>query len=127
MVVRFLTTKLVPAATTLGVAVTVYCSNAAAFFPPILGSDPPVVVVPPPVSPVVPVVPPVIPPVVPPPFVPPPVVVPPVNPPVVPSDRCPTPSEIPEPATVATALIGLAAFGAAGVRKAMKKKDEAKA
>lgn len=39
MVVHFVTTRLIPAAATLGVAVTVYCSNAAAFFPPI--PDPP--------------------------------------------------------------------------------------
>ena len=122
MVVRFVTTKLVPAATTLGVAVTVYCSSASAFFPPILGSDTPVVTVPPPTAPVIPLPPPVVvPPVVPPPFVPPPVVVP---PPVAPTDNCPEPREVPEPATMAMALIGLGALGAAGVRKAMKKKAD---
>lgn len=128
MVVRFVTTKLIPAATTLGVAVTVYCSNAAAFFPPILGSDPPgVVVVPPPVSPqipVPPVSPPVVPPVVPPPFVPP--VVPPTVPPPIPNEHCPNPHEVPEPGTIATAIVGLGLLGAAGARKAMKKKQDEK-
>lgn len=123
MVVRFVTTKLVPAATTLGVAVTVYCSSASAFFPPILGSDPPVVVVPPVTNPQLPT--PVVPPVIPPPFIPP--TVPTV--PVVPNEHCPpTPHEVPEPATMAMALIGLGVAGAAGLRKAMKKKtDEPKA
>lgn len=121
MVVRFVTTKLVPAAATLGVAVTVYCSSASAFFPPILGSDTPVVVVPPPPGPILPNPP--VPPVPPPPFNPPPVVVPPV---VAPNENCPEPHEIPEPATMAMALIGLGALGFAGVRKAMKKKDEPK-
>ena len=45
MVVRFVTTKLIPAAATFGVAISVYSSSASAFFPPILGSDPPPVVV----------------------------------------------------------------------------------
>lgn len=123
MVVRFVTTKLIPAAATLGVAVTVYSSSASAFFPPILGSDPPgVVVVPPPVSPQVPLPPIVVPPVIPPPFVPPPIP-PTVPPPVDPNDHCPHPHEVPEPGTIALALIGLGVAGAAGVRKAMNKKE----
>jgi len=123
MVVRFVTTKLIPAAATFGMAVTVYSSSASAFFPPILGSDPPgVVVVPPPVSPQIPL-PPVVPPVSPPPFVPPPVP-PTVPPPVTPNDTCPTPHDVPEPGTIALALIGLGVAGAAGARKVIKKKKD---
>jgi hypothetical protein len=123
MVVRFVATRLVPAAATLGVAITVYSSPAAAFFPPIGSEPPPVVVVPPPVSPQVPLPPPVVvPPVVPPPFVPPPIP-PTVPPPVVPNDRCPDPQEIPEPGTIALAAIGLGVAGTAGLKKFRKKKD----
>ena len=125
MVVRFVTTKLIPAAATLGVAVTVYSASASAFFPPILGSDQPgVVVVPPPVSPQIPL-PPIVPPVSPPPFVPPPVP-PTVPPPVDTNDHCPDPHDVPEPATIATAIVGLGLLGAAGARKAMKKKSDEK-
>ncbi len=131
MVVRFVTTKLIPAAATLGVAITVYSSSADAFFPPILGSDPLVVVVPPPTRPVNPQPPPVVPPppvivVPPPPFVPPPP--PPRVPPpvVVPNDRCPTPHDVPEPGTMALAAIGLGVAGAAGARKVLKKKQDEK-
>ncbi len=123
MAVRFVAARLIPAAATLGVAITVYSSPAAAFFPPIGSEPPPVVVVPPPVSPQIPVVPPpvVVPPLVPPPFVPPVVPPPPV---VVPNDRCPTPQEIPEPGTIALAAIGLGVAGAAGVKKWKKKAEK---
>jgi hypothetical protein len=114
MGVRFVTSKLIPAAATLGVAVTVYSSTATAFFPPIpVGSQ--VVTVPPvsPQIPVVPVVPPVVPPTIPP-VVPPP-------PPPTPNEICPDPQEIPEPATITAALIGLGAVAAGGLRKKLKK------
>lgn len=125
MVVRFLTTRLLPAAT-LGVAVTVYSGPAQAFFPPVpIGSD---VVVTPPPSPIIPVVPPppvvVVPPVSPPPFVPPPVVVPPPLVPVTPEETCPQPNQVPEPATLIGAAIGLGTLGAAGLRKRFKKKAD---
>jgi hypothetical protein len=126
MVVRFLTNRVLPAAT-LGVAVTVYSTPAQAFFPPI--PPPTDVVVTPPPSPVVPLPPPpvvVVPPVSPPPFVPPPVVVPPPPVPVTPDDNCscPCPNQVPEPATLAGAVIGLGALGAAALRKRFKKKAD---
>lgn len=122
MVVRYLTSKMLPTVATLGVAVTVWSSPASAFFPPIPnGSD---VVVLPPTVPIIPVDPPVvIPPVVPPPFIPPPVVpsVPVV--PVVPGDKC-DPPQVPEPGTIAIAAVGLGAMAAGALRKRLKKKAD---
>jgi PEP-CTERM motif len=117
MVVRFLTTKVLPAVSVGAVALTVYCTTASGFFPPIpIASD--TVITPPTVSPIVPVIPvpppPVVPPpVVPPPFDPPKVVIPPVCPPPPPPHHC----QVPEPATIAVGLIGLGAMGAAALRK----------
>ena len=54
--------KAVITATLTAVPFTIYCSNASAFFPPVITVPPPVVVVPPPVVPPI-VVPPVVPPV----------------------------------------------------------------
>lgn len=97
--------KVLPAVTfTFTVApFVVYAPAAAAFFPPLWPISPPVMVVPPLASPPVVVEPPVVPPVVvDPPIVPPVVVEPPINPP--PSNT------IPEPATVISGLVGLAAM-----------------
>jgi hypothetical protein len=122
MVVRFITTKVLPAVSVSAVAMTIYCSTACGFFPPIpIASD--TVVTPPTVSPIVPIIPvpppPVVPPpVVPPPFVPPTVVVP---PPVVPPP--PVHCQVPEPATITVGLIGLGAFGAAALRKKFGKQN----
>lgn len=114
--------KLLPVATVTFTAApfALWVQPAQAFFPPILTSPPPVVVVPP-ISPP-PVI--VVPPVSPPPFVPPPpppVVVPPVVPPVVVPPTCPPPPPcgVPEPATLVSGLIGLAAV--AGYR--LRRKD----
>ncbi|MFM8271249.1 MAG: PEP-CTERM sorting domain-containing protein [Gemmata sp.] len=97
----------------------VWAGEAQAFFPPVWNVPPPVVVVPPVTPPPIVVVPPVSPPpFVPPPVVPPVIVVPPVSPPpiVVPPCYCPPPPcGVPEPTTVASGLIGLAA--AAGYRR----------
>ena len=116
MVVRFITTKVLPAVSVGAVALTVYCTAANGFFPPIpIASD--TVVTPPTVSPIVPIIPvpppPLVPPpLVPPPFVPPATVVPP--PPVVPPpEHC----QVPEPASITVGLIGLGALGAAVLRK----------
>lgn len=118
--------KLLPAVTVTLTTVpfAVWSAPAQAFFPP-AWSVPPVVTVVPPVAPP-PLI--VVPPVSPPPFVPPPVVppvivVPPVCPPPIvvppPHCQCPLPNGVPEPATVARALIGLAAV--AGYRFRRKK------
>lgn len=115
MVVRFLATKVIPAAA-VGAAVTVYCAPVQAFFPPVPnGSD--VVVTPPPVSPISPLPPPVSPPPVPP---PPPPLVPPPPPPSPPPPPCgcdPRPQCVPEPATVVSGLIGLGAVGLAALKR----------
>jgi hypothetical protein len=124
MVVRFLTTKVLPAVSVGAVALTVYSTTASGFFPPIpIASD--TVITPPTVSPIVPIIPvpppPVVPPpVVPPPFVPPAIVVPPpVSPPPPPPQHC----QVPEPATITVGLIGLGAMGAAALRKKFGKKE----
>jgi hypothetical protein len=109
MVVRFLTTKVLPAVTVASTAVTVYCSSAQGFFPPVPnGSDQ--VVTPPtsPINPLPPVSPPVIPPVAPP---------PPVDP------GC-DPPQIPEPATIISGVIGLSILGAGALKKRYGKKAE---
>jgi hypothetical protein len=120
MVVRFITTKVLPAVSVGAVALTVYCTTANGFFPPIpIASD--AVVTPPTVSPIVPIIPVPPPPVVPPPVVPPPFVTPTtcVKPPVIVDPCVPTPHhcEVPEPATITVGLIGLGALGAAALRK----------
>ena len=120
--------KLLPAVTvTLTAAPFAAWSPAAsAFFPPVWPISPPVVVVPPVLSPPVVVDPPVVPP---PPFVPPvsppPVVVPPVLPPpiVVPPVVPPT-SATPEPATLVTGLIGLAAVAGYRLKRRNGNKEE---
>ena len=104
--------KLLPAVTVVLTAspFVVGAPRAHAFFPPVFPGNPPVTVVPPTVPPPVIVVPPVVPPpVVVPPVVPPPVVVPP---------HCPPPNGVPEPATLISALVGLAAAAAARRRAA---------
>ena len=132
-------------ATTTGlgaIAFTITSGSASAFFPPILAStpDPVTITQPPPVAPIVvapapptPVVvppiliepPPVLPPVVVPP-VPPPPFVPPVSPPNVPQSLPPTcpctcepnvPQTVPEPTTILSGLIGLAAVAGNAVRR----------
>src|SRR5262245_5362835 len=122
--------KLLPAVTvTLSTfPFALWTPTASAFFPPVWGVPPPVVVVPPVAPPVV-----VVPPVSPPPFVPPPsppVIVPPLSPPpiIVVPPVSPPPNGVPEPATVVSGLIGLAA--AAGYRFARlrgRKVEEKKA
>jgi hypothetical protein len=115
MVVRFLATKVLPSVT-VGAAVTVYCTNAQAFFPPIPTTN--TVVTTPPVAPIVPVVPPPVVPVTPP-FVPPPA-------PVRPKPHCnPDPHApccVPEPATVLSGLMGLSLIGAAALKRKFGKK-----
>lgn len=111
--------------TSAGVAIFAFAGpSASAFFPPIIPQDPPVTVTPPPQIIVPPVlVPPVPPPITVPPVSPPPVVVPPVDPPLPPTVLPPvdpplTPQETPEPTTLVSAAIGLAALaGAAAKRK----------
>ncbi|HSQ57395.1 MAG TPA: PEP-CTERM sorting domain-containing protein [Gemmata sp.] len=98
--------------------------HASAFFPPLVPPPPVVVVIPPVVPPVSPP-PVVVPPVVPPPFVPPPpphCIVPPVVPPPVVVPPPPGTHTVPEPATVVTALAGLAAL--AGYSRTRRKNDE---
>jgi hypothetical protein len=119
--------KLLPAVTVTLTTVpfAAWSPTAEAFFPPVWPVSPPVTVVPPAVPPVV--VPPTVPP---PPFVPPPPVVPPVivPPPVVPPiivSPPPPPSGTPEPATLVSSVIGLAAAAGYGLRK-RKKNGEAK-
>lgn len=119
--------KLLPAVTVTLTTVpfAAWSPTAAAFFPPVWPVSPPVTVVPPAIPPVVvpPVVPP--PPFVPPSVVPPVVVQPPVVPPVyVPPP--PPPSGTPEPATVVSSLIGLAAAAGYGLRKRKQEGEEGK-
>lgn len=118
--------KLVPAVTlTLTMApFAVWSPSASAFFPPLWPVTPPVGAVPPMVPP--PVI--VVPPVVPPPFVPPPppvIVVPPVVPPPITVPPVSPPAGVPEPATVVSGLIGLAAVAGYRLRR-HKKQDEGK-
>jgi len=118
---------ILPTITLTAIPYTVYCPTAYAWFPPVVPPPPVVVVVPPVVPPVV-VPPVVVPPVSPPPFVPPPpppVVVPPVCPPPVvvpPTCNCTGTNSVPEPATIVTALVGLAAAG--GYSLTRRKRDE---
>lgn len=124
MVVRFLTTKVLVAVSVASTAVTVYCSSAQGFFPPVPnGSDQ---VVTPPTSPINPLPPPVVPPPAIPPVSPPPFVPPPVPPPVhpCPPDHCHRPCEIPEPATVISGVIGLSVLGIGALKKRYGKKGE---
>ena len=123
MVIRLF--KHVPAAALGCAAFTVLSSGALAFFPPVpVGSDE---VKTSPISPIIPSSPP---PVVVVPPVPPPVVVPKEVPnPTVPC-TCPgtvRPSEVPEPMTLISGLVGLSVLGAAVVKKKLKKSDQPKA
>ena len=111
MVVPARLRRLLPAAA-VGAAFTLSTPTAPAFFPPLpVGSDPITVLPPPPapvfpVNPVIPVSPPNVPVVPPPPFVPPPVPVePPDNPPPL------NPPVVPEPGTLVSSALGLAAVG----------------
>ena len=111
-----------PTVTLTAIPFTLNMQTASAFFPPLVPPPPVVVVVPPVVPPLVPPVI-VVPPVSPPPFVPPPpppVVVPPVSPPPVvpPVCDCDPHPNCPEPATIVSALLGLAAV--AGFRRVRK-------
>jgi hypothetical protein len=101
--------KVIATATLTAIPFTVFCPTAGAFFPPVITVPPPPVVVPPVVVPPV-----VVPPVSPPPFVPPPPVVPPVSPPPI---TVPPPPGVPEPATIVTSLIGLAAAAGYGLTR----------
>ena len=101
--------KVFATATLTAVPFTVFCPTAGAFFPPVIHLPPPPVVVPPVVVPPV-----VVPPVSPPPFVPPP---PPVVPPVSPPPITVPPTPTPEPATVVSALLGLAAAAGYGLTR----------
>src|SRR5436190_13733619 len=104
--------KLLPAVTITLTTIpfAAWSPSAGAFFPPVWGTSPPVAVVPPATPPPV-----VVPPVAPPPFVPPPpppvIVVPPTLPPPIIVTPPPPPNGVPEPATVISALLGLAAAG----------------
>jgi hypothetical protein len=105
----------------------VWAPHASAFFPPVWGSGPPVVA--PPASPP-PII--VVPPVSPPPFVPPPpppvIVAPPSPPPPIVVVPPSAPSGVPEPATLVSSLIGLAAAAGYGLKRRLdRKKDEPKA
>jgi hypothetical protein len=106
--------KLIGTATLTAIPFTVFCPTASAFFPPVIQPPQPPVVVPPVVPPPI-----VVPPVSPPPFCPP---VPPVVPPVIPPPIVVPPTTIPEPATLVTALVGIAA--AAGFGATRRKKQE---
>ena len=117
MVVRFL--KKVPAAAFGCAAFTVLSSGALAFFPPVpVGSDEVKVS---PISPVIPISPP---PVVIVPPVPPPVVIPKEIPdPTSPPCHCPPvrPSEVPEPMTIISGLIGVGVLAAAAAKRKLRK------
>ena len=111
--------KLIPVVTVTltGLPFALWAPPAQAFFPPVFPGSPPVAVVPPTSPPPLVVVPPVIPPVSPPPVIvppvsPPPIVIPPVSPPPI--------TTTPEPATVVSGLIGLAAAMAARRLKRQK-------
>src|SRR5947209_7382024 len=94
----------------------VWSPSASAFFPPVWG--PPSVTLVPPVSPPVIAVPPASPPVfVTPPSSPPPIIVVPPSPP---------PNGVPEPATVISGLLGLAAAAGYGLKRRQAKKEEPK-
>jgi hypothetical protein len=115
--------KILPTIALTAIPFTADCPAANAFFPPVTPPPPHVVVVPP-VSPP-PII--VVPPVSPPPFSPPPpphVVVPPVSPPpiVVPPVSPPNTNNTPEPATLLTGMLGLAAV--AGYRLVRRKENE---
>ncbi len=113
--------KIVPAAAFGCAAFTVLSSEALAFFPPVpTGSE--VVTVSPP-SPIIPVSPP---PVIVVPPVPPPVVIPKEIPKPPPCNCIPVkPSEVPEPMTLISGLIGLSVLGAAAVKRKMSKSNKA--
>lgn len=113
--------KLLPVVTVTltGLPFALWAAPAQAFFPPMWPISPPVTVVPPTSPPPLVVVPPVVPPVSPPPVIvppvsPPPIVIPPVSPPPI--------TTTPEPATVVSGLIGLAA--AAAYRRLKRQKGE---
>jgi hypothetical protein len=102
-----------PTVTLTAITYTVSTPTVHAYFPPVVPQPPSVIVVPPVVNPPV-VVPPVVPPVVVPPVVPPPVVVP-------PTCHCPPPPNcVPEPATIISTLLGLAAAGGYGLARRQK-------
>ena len=118
MVVQFVS-RMFPVAS-VGVAVTVCCPAAQAFFPPVpVGSNQVVTV--PPTSPVFPLPPVPVPPVPPPPFVSPPLPPSPVTTLPPPVHTC-DPVGVPEPGTMALAAVGLSAAAAAAVRKKLAKK-----
>ena len=120
--------KLLPAVTVTLTTIpfAVWSPAATAFFPPVWGTTYPPAVVPPVSPPPVVVVPPVAPPPFVPPSPPPPVIVvepPSPPPPVIVSP--PPPNGVPEPATVVSALLGLAAAAGYGLKRRHGKKDEA--
>lgn len=125
--------KLLPAVTVTLTTVpfAAWAPPAQAFFPPLWGTNPPVAVVPPtviasPPSSLPPLV--VAPPVSPPPFVPPPppaiVVSPPAAPPPLIVSPPPMPNCVPEPATLVSGLIGLAAAAGYGLKRRHEKKSD---
>jgi hypothetical protein len=91
--------------------------SASAFFPPVWGTTPPSVV--PPTQPPIVVQPPLLPPTQ-----PPVIVVPPTQPPVIVVPPTQPPNGVPEPATMVSALIGLAAAAGYGLKRRGAKKDE---
>lgn len=103
---------ILPTVTLTAIPFVVNMPVANAFFPPIVPPTPGIVV--PPVSP-----PPFVPPVVPPVIVP-PVIVPPVVPPVCVGD----PHCVPEPATIVTAALGLAALAGYGRVTRKERREE---
>jgi hypothetical protein len=123
--------KLLPVVTVTltGLPFAVWTPPATAFFPPVWPISPPVTVVPPTAPPPVVVAPPVSPPpMVVPPTSPPPIIVPPVAPPpiVVPPVAPPPPTGTPEPATLVSGLIGLAALAGYRLKRRHDPKDEPK-
>ena len=116
--------KYVPAAVFGCAAFTILSSGALAFFPPVpVGSD---TVKTSPIAPVVPEPPAVV--IVPP--VPPPVVVTKEVPNPVQPCACPVPvrpSEVPEPMTLISGLVGLGVLGAAAAKKKFSKNRSTKA
>jgi hypothetical protein len=114
--------KLLPAVTVTLTTVpfAVWTPTAAAFFPPLWGTSPPTVVAASPPSNPPPLL--VSPPVAPPPFVPPPpppaiATSPPASPPPLLVSPPPMPNCVPEPTTVVSALIGLAAAAGYGLKR----------